>query len=84
MVAITTRGIVVPTLFLVDPYGYPLAVPILQKLLTIPKAELLVNLIRISPVKHPGYLEATYTATTAAISRIYARAKNRGVLSYRA
>ena len=43
--AITTRGIVVPTFFFVDPYGYPLPVPTLRTLLAIPKAELLVNLM---------------------------------------
>jgi three-Cys-motif partner protein len=43
--AIATRGLVVPTFFFVDPYGYPLPVPILHRLLAIPKAELLVNLM---------------------------------------
>lgn len=35
----------VPTLFFVDPYGYPLPIPILRRLLARPKAEVLVNLM---------------------------------------
>mgnify|MGYP001288037598 CR=1 FL=1 len=36
---------IVPTLFFVDPYGHPLSIPVMRKLLAIPKAELLVNLM---------------------------------------
>lgn len=35
----------VPTLFFVDPYGHPLPVPVLKKLLAISKSEVLVNLM---------------------------------------
>lgn len=40
-----SRTSVVPTLFFVDPYGHPLPIPILKRLLAIPKAEVLVNLM---------------------------------------
>lgn len=40
-----SRSGTVPTLFFVDPYGHPLPVPVLRKLLAIPKAEVLVNLM---------------------------------------
>lgn len=43
--ALKSRSGTVPTLFFVDPYGHPLPVPILRKLLAIPKAEVLVNLM---------------------------------------
>jgi hypothetical protein len=38
-------GQTVPTLFFVDPYGYPLPIPIFRRLLARPKAEVLVNLM---------------------------------------
>jgi three-Cys-motif partner protein len=47
----------VPTLFFVDPYGHPLPIPVMRKLLAIPKAEILVNLMwfRISmDLRNPG------------------------------
>jgi three-Cys-motif partner protein len=40
-----SRTRTVPTLFFVDPYGHPLPVPILKKLLEISKSEVLVNLM---------------------------------------
>jgi three-Cys-motif partner protein len=40
-----SRSRVVPTLFFVDPYGYPLPVPVLKEMLAIPKAEVPVNLM---------------------------------------
>jgi len=43
--ALQSRTGTVPTLFFVDPYGHPLPVPILKRLLAIPKAEVLVNLM---------------------------------------
>lgn len=43
--ALQRRSGTVPTLFFVDPYGHPLPVPILRRLLAIPKAEVLVNLM---------------------------------------
>ncbi len=38
-------GQTVPTLFFVDPYGYPLPIPVLRRLLARPKSEVLVNLM---------------------------------------
>jgi three-Cys-motif partner protein len=38
-------GWLVPAFFFVDPYGYPIPVPMLRKLLQLPKAEVLVNLM---------------------------------------
>jgi hypothetical protein len=35
----------VPTLYFVDPYGYPLPIPLMRELLATPKAEVLVNLM---------------------------------------
>lgn len=40
-----SRTETIPTLFFVDPYGHPLPVPILKRLLAISKAEVLVNLM---------------------------------------
>lgn len=34
-----------PTFFLVDPYGHPLAVPIMNDMLSLPQSELLINLM---------------------------------------
>jgi len=39
------RGKVIPTFFFIDPYGYPLPIPTMRKLLALPKAEILVNLM---------------------------------------
>jgi three-Cys-motif partner protein len=45
MKALRSRAAVVPTLFFVDPYGHPLPIPMLKRLLGIPKSEVLVNLM---------------------------------------
>ncbi len=40
-----SRNRVVPTFFFVDPFGYPLPIPLLKEMLALPKAEVLVNLM---------------------------------------
>jgi three-Cys-motif partner protein len=39
------RNRVIPTFFFVDPYGYPLPIPLLREMLALPKAEVFVNLM---------------------------------------
>ena len=43
--AVRSQSLTIPPFFFVDPYGYPLPVPMLRRLLTLPKAEVLVNLM---------------------------------------
>ncbi len=38
-------GTIIPTFFFVDPYGHPISVPVMRKLLSLQRTELLVNLM---------------------------------------
>ncbi len=42
---VNSQRTIIPSFFFVDPYGYPLSVPILRRLLELPKAEVFVNLM---------------------------------------
>jgi three-Cys-motif partner protein len=89
--ALQSRTGTVPTLFFVDPYGHPLPVPILRRLLAIRKAEVLVNLMwyRISMdlgnadrIEHFDYMFGHHKWINQKFMSLTGRAREESFLEY--